>query len=51
MALQNRPLREALSGLLLTPEDALQLDVHGRTDAAVLVPLYVAESELYAVLT
>ena len=51
MALQNRALREALSGLLLTPEDALQLDVHGRTDAAVLVPLYVDRGELHAVLT
>lgn len=29
-----------LSGLLLTPEQAAQLDAHGRTDAAVLVPLY-----------
>ena len=51
MALQNRPLRETLSGLLLSPEDALQLDVHGRTNAAVLVPLYVDRGELHAVLT
>jgi 8-oxo-dGTP pyrophosphatase MutT (NUDIX family) len=29
-----------LSRLLLTPEEAAKLDAHGRTDAAVLVPLY-----------
>jgi 8-oxo-dGTP pyrophosphatase MutT (NUDIX family) len=29
-----------LSRLLLTPEEAARLDAHGRTDAAVLVPLY-----------
>ncbi len=40
-----------MSELLLAPEDALQLDVHGRTDAAVLVPLYVDGGELHAVLT
>jgi 8-oxo-dGTP pyrophosphatase MutT (NUDIX family) len=49
--LENRQLREALSELLLSPEDALQLEVHGRTDAAVLVPLYVDDGALHAVLT
>ena len=29
-----------LSRLLLTPEEAAKLDAHGRTDAAVLVPMY-----------
>jgi 8-oxo-dGTP pyrophosphatase MutT (NUDIX family) len=29
-----------LRGLLLTPEEAARLDAHGRTDAAVLVPLF-----------
>ena len=29
-----------LSQLLLTPEEAVRLDAHGRTDAAVLVPMY-----------
>ena len=29
-----------LSQLLLTPEEAARLDAHGRTDAAVLVPMY-----------
>jgi 8-oxo-dGTP pyrophosphatase MutT (NUDIX family) len=51
MALQNAQIRRALSELLLAPADALQLDVHGRTDAAVLVPLYVDRGELHAVLT
>jgi 8-oxo-dGTP pyrophosphatase MutT (NUDIX family) len=51
MALQNRQIRQALSELLLAPADAVQLDVHGRTDAAVLVPLYVDRGELHAVLT
>ncbi len=36
-------LRHTLSGVLLDPEEASALDVHGRTDAAVLVPLYVDE--------
>jgi 8-oxo-dGTP pyrophosphatase MutT (NUDIX family) len=29
-----------LSQLLLTPEEAARLDAHGRTDAAVLLPMY-----------
>lgn len=51
MPLQNRPVRESLGELLLAPEDALTLDVHGRIDAAVLVPLYVDQGELHAVFT
>jgi 8-oxo-dGTP pyrophosphatase MutT (NUDIX family) len=51
MRLQNRPIREALGELLLSPADALTLDVHGRIDAAVLVPLYVDRGELHAVFT
>jgi 8-oxo-dGTP pyrophosphatase MutT (NUDIX family) len=51
MPLRNRQLREALAELLLSPDDAVQLDVHGRTDAAVLVPLYLDRDELYAVFT
>ena len=51
MALQNGPVRQALTELLLSPEEALTLDVHGRTDAAVLVPLYLDRGELHAVLT
>jgi 8-oxo-dGTP pyrophosphatase MutT (NUDIX family) len=34
------PDRSDLADVLLTPEQAAMLDAHGRTDAAVLVPLY-----------
>ena len=51
MPLQNGQVREALSRILLAPENALALDVLGRTDAAVLVPLYVEQDELHAVFT
>ena len=37
--------------MLLTSEDALTLEVRGRTDAAVLVPLYVERGRLHAVFT
>jgi 8-oxo-dGTP pyrophosphatase MutT (NUDIX family) len=40
-------LREAL----LTPEEAAALDAPGKTDAAVLVPLYLEDGGLVAVLT
>ncbi|HEY2602308.1 MAG TPA: CoA pyrophosphatase [Thermoleophilaceae bacterium] len=42
---------DRLRELLLTPEAAAELDAHGRTDAAVLVPLYVDGGELHAVFT
>jgi 8-oxo-dGTP pyrophosphatase MutT (NUDIX family) len=45
------PLAELLAPLLLTPEQADPLDVHGRTDAAVLVPLFVRDDDLHAVFT
>jgi 8-oxo-dGTP pyrophosphatase MutT (NUDIX family) len=51
MPLQAGAIREALRGVLLAPEDALQVNVHGRTDAAVLVPLYVQNDELHGVFT
>lgn len=44
-------IRDDLRGVLLSPEEALSLDVRGATNAAVLVPLYVEGGELYAVLT
>jgi 8-oxo-dGTP pyrophosphatase MutT (NUDIX family) len=34
------PEAEDLRRMLLTPEDAAAMDAHGRTDAAVLLPLY-----------
>ena len=44
-------LAHALRAVLLDAEEAAALDVHGRIDAAVLVPLYVANGELHAVFT
>ena len=44
-------LTARLEPLLLTPEQAASLDVHGRTDSAVLVPLFVRDGELHAVFT
>ena len=41
----------ALRRVLLDPAEAAALDVHGRTDAAVLVPLYEDGDELHAVFT
>jgi 8-oxo-dGTP pyrophosphatase MutT (NUDIX family) len=40
-----------LAELLLTPEQAAELDAPGRTDAAVLIPLYLDAGELHAVFT
>ena len=37
--------------MLLSPEEAASLEVHGQTDAAVLVPLYVEDDEIHAVFT
>jgi 8-oxo-dGTP pyrophosphatase MutT (NUDIX family) len=37
-------LRAALDGVLLDTRDAAALDVHGRTDAAVLVPLFLDDA-------
>src|SRR5689334_25285412 len=42
---------ERLRELLLTPEAAAELDAHGQTDAAVLVPLYLDRGALHAVFT
>jgi 8-oxo-dGTP pyrophosphatase MutT (NUDIX family) len=45
-------LRDSLSSVLLSTEDAIALDVRGRTDAAVLVALYPDDDgHLTAVLT
>jgi 8-oxo-dGTP pyrophosphatase MutT (NUDIX family) len=40
-----------LARLLLSADEAAALDVHGRVDAAVLVPLYIEHGELHAVFT
>jgi 8-oxo-dGTP pyrophosphatase MutT (NUDIX family) len=47
----NGDLSASLRRVLLTKDDALKLEVLGRTDAAVLVPLYVEGGELGAVFT
>jgi len=46
-----RSVRDELRRVLLSPDEAVQLDVRGRTDAAVLVPLYEQDGQLYAVFT
>ncbi len=45
------PSATQLRKLLLTPEQAAALDAPGRTDAAVLIPLYERAGELVAVFT
>src|SRR4051812_841756 len=49
----NKPVPDPgrLRDLLLTPEEAAQLDAPGSTDAAVLIPLYLAAGDLAAVFT
>jgi 8-oxo-dGTP pyrophosphatase MutT (NUDIX family) len=42
---------DRLRDLLLTPEEALELDAPGTKNAAVLVPLYLDGDELHAVFT
>src|SRR5712691_6718062 len=42
---------DRLRELLMSPEDAAELDAPGSTDAAVLVPLYLEGDELVAVFT
>ncbi len=51
MALEIDSVRDQLRHVLLTVESAMALDVLGRTDAAVLVPLYLQDGELHAVFT
>jgi 8-oxo-dGTP pyrophosphatase MutT (NUDIX family) len=51
MGLRTDAVHEALRRVLLAPEEAMALEVSGRTDAAVLVPLYMRDGELHAVFT
>ena len=44
-------LARRLGGRLLTPADAIGLDVRGRTQAAVLIALYLQGGQLHAVFT
>jgi 8-oxo-dGTP pyrophosphatase MutT (NUDIX family) len=43
--------KEELRLVLLDAQEAAALDVHGRTDAAVLVPLFERDGDLHAVFT
>ncbi len=51
MPLTTRTVGQELERVLLSPEQAINLDVRGGTDAAVLVALYVTDGELHAVFT
>ncbi len=51
MSSASSSLSDALRAVLLAPGEATALQVHGRTKAAVLAPLYVAGGELHAVFT
>ncbi len=51
MALTIDSLRDQLKHVLLEPEAAVGIDLHGGTDAAVLVPLYVDEGAIHLVFT
>jgi 8-oxo-dGTP pyrophosphatase MutT (NUDIX family) len=51
MAQADGNIGDLLRSVLLVPEDAVALDVRGRTDAAVLVALYLDHGELHAVFT
>ena len=51
MAVATEALKDKLARVLLSPEEAAAIDVHGRTDAAVLVPLYVEKGALKLVFT
>jgi 8-oxo-dGTP pyrophosphatase MutT (NUDIX family) len=48
---QRDAIGDQLRRVLLSPEDAITLEVHGRTDAGVLVPLYIRAGDLHAVFT
>ncbi len=47
----NHQLQDDLRRVLLSPDDALELEVRGATAAAVLVPLYLHRGRLHAVFT
>ncbi len=51
MATRAGSIRDGLRRVLLSPEEAVQIEVRGRTDAAVLVPLYMQAGQLHAVFT
>lgn len=46
-----RALRDELGQVLLAPDNAIAISVHGRTEAAVLVPVYMRAGEIHLVFT
>ncbi|HEY3944565.1 MAG TPA: CoA pyrophosphatase [Solirubrobacteraceae bacterium] len=46
-----KAIREELAHVLLAPADAIAISVHGRTEAGVLVPLYLDGKEIHVVFT
>ena len=50
-SLSRTEVAQRLRAVLLDPEEAAGLDVIGRIDAAVLVPLYLRDGDLHAVFT
>src|SRR5438270_2181099 len=46
-----RSLLDEVGRVLLDPAEAMALEVHGATDAAVLVPVYVSHGDLHIVFT
>jgi 8-oxo-dGTP pyrophosphatase MutT (NUDIX family) len=51
MRLSREALKAELGRVLLAPDEAAKLSVRGRTQAGVLVPLYLQDGGLHAVLT
>lgn len=51
MDASSHDLPVALRRVLLDPAEAMALEVHGSTDAAVLVPVYVTRGDLHIVFT
>jgi 8-oxo-dGTP pyrophosphatase MutT (NUDIX family) len=53
ISLDNRSMATPaqLRELLLSPEEAAELDAPGKTDAAVLIPIYLKDGDLVAVFT
>jgi 8-oxo-dGTP pyrophosphatase MutT (NUDIX family) len=51
MARSSDALRDGLARVLLATDEAVKLDVPGRTDAAVLVPIYLQKRQLHLVFT
>jgi 8-oxo-dGTP pyrophosphatase MutT (NUDIX family) len=51
MSVPGRSIRDDLRHVLLSPEEAIALEVRGRINAAVLVPLYLEDDGLHGVFT